>query len=114
MQIRKYVIALDVNSLNRKLLAGAEILVDLGLVSQVDSEIQIRSLATGIGPSVKIIILLREKCVIAVILESRLKERDRGKLRGGNVGLTLETIGSRIKEEEEKEGVVKQPEHSCI
>ena len=49
-----------------------------------------------------------------MILESRLKERDRGKLRGGNVGLTLETIGSRIKEEEEKEGVVKQPEQSCI
>tara|TARA_B100000676_G_C18045265_1_gene827486 strand:+ start:1897 stop:2109 length:213 start_codon:yes stop_codon:yes gene_type:complete len=69
---------------------------------------------TGIVQNATITISLREKCVIAVILESRLKERDRGKLRGGNVGLTLETIGSRIKEEEEKEGVVKQPEHSCI
>ena len=114
MQIRKSVIALDVNSLNRKLLAGAEIPVDLGLVSQVDSEIQIRSLAIGFVRSVKIIILLREKCVIAVTLESRLKERGRGKLRGGNVGLTLETVGSRVDEDKGKEGVVEQPEHSCI
>ena len=58
--------------------------------------------------------MLREKCVIAVTLESRLKERGRGKLRGGNVDLTLETVGSRVDEDKGKEGVVEQPEHSCI
>tara|TARA_B100001750_G_scaffold48771_1_gene36882 strand:- start:6133 stop:6345 length:213 start_codon:yes stop_codon:yes gene_type:complete len=69
---------------------------------------------TGIVQNAKTTISLREKYVIAVILGSQLKERDRGKLRGGSVDPTLETIGILAVEVEVMEGVADQPEHSCI
>ena len=69
---------------------------------------------TGIVQNAKTTISLREKYVIAVILGSQLKERERGNLRGGCVDPTLETIGILAVEVEVMEGVADQPEHSCI
>ena len=69
---------------------------------------------TGIVQNATITISLREKYVIAVILESQLKERDRGKLREGNVDLILETTGTREGKARAEEAAADLPEHSCI